>query len=122
MRRALALAAITAALIIHPVPADAATRAEIVQMIRARFGPHADHAVAVARCESTLIPSAVHRNRNGTRDWGLFQLNDGGTLQSLGITPAQALDPATNIDAAARLHRRRGWQPWVCSRHHRKGP
>lgn len=115
MRRALALAAVTAAVTIHPVPADAATRAEIIQMIHARFGQHADHAVAVARCESTLVPSAVHRNRNGTRDWGLFQLNDGGTLQSLGITPAQALDPATNIDAAHRLFLRRGWRPWVCS-------
>ena len=82
--------------------------------IRRVFGPAAPRALRIAHCESRLNPSAVHRNRNGTKDWGTFQLNDGGTLQSLGLTRAQALDYQLNIQAAYRLYKMRGFRPWVC--------
>lgn len=35
-----------------------------------------DLAVAVAKCESSLNPAAVHTNTDGTRDRGLFQINE----------------------------------------------
>jgi hypothetical protein len=120
---ALAATAMAAAVPAVPAQAHAVTRAEIVQMIHAQWGPTVGPtAVAVAHCESRLDPGATHRNRNGTRDWGLFQLNDGGTLQGLGLTQDSALDAKRNIEAAWRLYRSRGWQPWVCIRLiHRKG-
>lgn len=98
-------------------PIGPLTSGQIVAMIHAQWGPeHGPRAVRIAQCESDLRPHVTHRNRNGTIDYGLFQINSGGTLQSLGITAVQALDPATNIRAAHLLWRRRGWQPWVCSR------
>lgn len=100
-------------------PADAhhVDPATIKARIMDVFGPAAGpHAIAIARCESEFDPHARHRNRNGTIDYGVFQLNSGGTMQSLGLTAAEALDWQANIDAAHRLYRRRGWQPWVCSR------
>lgn len=76
----------------------------------------------VARCESGLRSVTSKPNGNGTRDHGLFQLNDGGTLQGLlgraGADPsniALALDPAWNAKAAAELWKSRGWQPWTCA-------
>lgn len=100
-----------------PAGADHVSVAAIKARIMDVFGPtHGRHAIAIVRCESTFDPHATHRNRNGTVDYGLFQINSGGTLQSLGLNAAEALDWQANIDAAYRLFRKRGWQPWVCSR------
>jgi len=73
-------------------------------------------AIKVANCESSLLDHASNRNRNGTHDWGIFQLNDGGTLQRLGGNAAKAKDPLWNIKAAYILYQDRGWQPWVCAK------
>jgi len=112
------IATTVALLTAAPIPATAhhvdpsTVKARIMDV----FGPVAGpHAIRIARCESHFDPHAVGRNRNGTRDYGVFQLNSGGTMQGLGLTAAEALDWRTNIDAAYRLYRRRGWQPWVCS-------
>lgn len=80
-----------------------------------------DKAIRVARCESGLNPIAVGGpNGNGTLDFGVFQFNDGGTLQEYlpGATRAEKVDNAllaeANIRAALQLYRARGWQPWAC--------
>jgi hypothetical protein len=80
--------------------------------------------VRIAFCESTWNAGAVHRNTD-TTDYGVFQLNDGGTLQMLfeqlvGYTPneRQAREAAMwitwNIKAARALYEQRGWAPWAC--------
>ncbi|MGB9376504.1 MAG: peptidoglycan-binding protein [Mycobacteriales bacterium] len=80
-----------------------------------------DKAIRVARCESGLNPIAVGGpNGNGTLDFGVFQFNDGGTLQSYlpGSNARQKVDASLhaddNIRAALALWRDRGWQPWSC--------
>lgn len=100
-----------------------ADQSEIAAIIGRYFPPEqVDNAVRIAKCESGLTPTASHRNTNGSTDWGLFQLNDGGTLQSLlretGEDPtniAKALDPDWSARAAALLWRKYGWAQWVCS-------
>lgn len=71
-------------------------------------------ALRISWRESRLLPNVVNdTNRNGTNDWGLFQLNDGGTLQFAGGTPGQdALRPRWNAKAAARIVSDVGWDPW----------
>lgn len=80
--------------------------------------------MAVARTESGMRSIMGKANPDGTRDWGIFQLNDGGTLQSaltaIGEKPKSmlhartlALDPDINIRAAAWIFKKRGWAPWV---------
>jgi len=72
-------------------------------------------AVKIAWCESRLNPSAINgSNSNGTADRGLFQLNDGGTMQRLGVNNRTAFDPYHNAKAARVLFDDRGWKPWVC--------
>lgn len=112
------LAAVAAVTLSGAAPAEAhhVTRDQLEQMVVEVFGPVAPTFRRIIACESSWDHRATHRNRNGTTDWGLLQLNDGGTLQSLGITRDQALDPLANLRAAKRLYDRRGTRPWVCSR------
>ena len=85
----------------------------------------ASNAVTIAFCESSLKAGASNSNENGSSDYGLFQLNDSGTLQKLfkelvGYAPnqKQAYDAAMwstwNIKAARELYNQRGWAPWAC--------
>lgn len=89
---------------------------EVVALIARHFADEdfAD-AVRVGYCESRLEPRAVHRNSDGTRDYGVFQFNSGGTLQRFLGTRDRARDAAANVRAAARYHRLAGWSPWTCS-------
>lgn len=60
-------------------------------------------ALAIAQQESGFNPSALNTaNRNGTSDYGVFQIND-INLPALGLTPTTAMDPATNINAGVSL-------------------
>lgn len=87
---------------------------EIESLIRQSFPDNLeDKAIRVARCESALNEIAVGRN-SSSRDFGVFQFNDGGTLQAYLGTTARALDPVANVQAAYRLYQARGWQPWTC--------
>ena len=92
-------------------------QAMIVLEIKNNFGDKLFRkAVAIAWCESRLNSTAFNKNRNGSADRGVFQLNDGGTMQGLGITSKEAYDFYANIRAAKALYNNRGWQPWVCAK------
>lgn len=75
---------------------------QIQDMITAaaqKYGLPPSVALAVVQHESSFNPTIVSPiNSNGTRDYGLFQLNT-ALLSDKGITTDQALDPAVNIDA-----------------------
>lgn len=55
---------------------------------------------AIAKAESNLDPSAIHKNRNGTIDVGLMQINSIWADQ-LGKTWDNLGDPCTNVMAGA---------------------
>lgn len=106
-----------------PVVVPGGVDGDVAALIE-RFFPAEQVAAAkrVAACESGGRSVVSAPNTNGSRDWGVFQLNDGGTLQGLlqDLGRAEdelslALDPAWNVQAAALLFSQRGWQPWVCA-------
>ena len=71
--------------------------------------------------ESSFNPNLINpnRDRHGSQDFGLFQVNDYWQRENLanqGLTPADVLDPETAIKFAAWLYGRQGWQPWVAAR------
>ena len=71
-------------------------------------------AVAVARCESGLVPNAYNgSNTNGTADVGLFQINTvhHDRMARLGLDPWSVED---NVTFARMLYKEEGWRPWVC--------
>jgi soluble lytic murein transglycosylase-like protein len=66
-------------------------------------GQDADVLHALAWRESNFRPAAVGAvNTNGTRDYGLCQINE-TNFAWLGLTQATAADPAANTRAAARV-------------------
>lgn len=58
---------------------------------------------AIARTESGVNPLAIGRNRDGSRDIGLMQINSGWlpTLARHGIGEPELLDPCTNLHVGA---------------------
>jgi hypothetical protein len=60
-------------------------------------------------------PGRTHRNRNGTVDYGLFQINSvhaakvGGNLEKL-------KDPETNVKVAFQIWQEQGWRPWTTAK------
>lgn len=62
-------------------------------------------AVAVAYAESLADPEAVARNRNGSKDSGLWQINSVHGLDDL-------KQPEVNAEAAYTVWRAQGWTAW----------
>lgn len=96
---------------------------KVRQRVREVFTEAPDDAVAIADCQSFLDPLHILPNINGSRNWGLFQISD-ARLGELGGTPAQALDPEWNIQAARKLwSRERDFGDWPhCERALKKTP
>jgi hypothetical protein len=70
--------------------------------------------LAVSMAESALFTEAWNLNSNGSYDWGLYQLNDGGkTGKEQEVFKTMACDPATATKSARKLYEARKFQPWV---------
>ena len=68
-----------------------------------RYQVNAELLYAIAQTESGLNPQAVGRNRNGSRDIGLMQINSAWLprLQAHGIAERDLYDPCTSIYVGA---------------------
>lgn len=58
---------------------------------------------AIAKTESSLNPTAINRNKNGTYDVGLMQINSSWfpALRKYGLEEKQLYDPCTSIHVGA---------------------
>jgi hypothetical protein len=92
-----------------PPPAPGSVEAVIAEV----FGPNAQSAIGVARCESHLNPAAVSR---GGGNWGLFQINRAhrGRVEAMGYRWEDLLDARVNSLVAKSIFDEQGWRPWGC--------
>lgn len=69
----------------------------------AKYGVAPQLLYAIAKAESGLNPRAIGRNRNGSDDIGLMQINSSHLprLARYGINQASLFDPCTNINVGA---------------------
>lgn len=69
----------------------------------AQYGMNPYLLYAIAKTESNLNPSAINRNKNGSYDIGLMQINSSWlpTLRKYGIEEAQLWDACINIHVGA---------------------
>jgi len=71
-----------------------------------------DHAKLskIIKCESGWNPEVLNKNKNGTFDSGLFQVNDVHKQKRY-----EMLDFKKNIDFGIKLYKKQGVTPWVCA-------
>lgn len=83
-------------------------------IIMSIFGSVGQSAINVARCESTLNPSAVSK---GGANWGLFQINSvhKDDFEAYTGQPwSEVLNAKYNTEYAKKLYDSLGWSPWAC--------
>ena len=73
-------------------------------------------AMHVSFCESSNRAGIISKpNSNGTRDFGLMQINDGAWSYYFGNKWADVLDLHQNIAMAHQIYSLYKWQPWTCA-------
>lgn len=77
-----------------------------------QFGVNVQVLRAIAEVESGFRATAINRNRNGTADIGIMQINSSWlpTLARYGVVRADLFDPCTNIHVGA----------WILSENNRR--
>lgn len=77
-----------------------------------------DEAKKIAFCESSNRVDIISKpNSNGTRDFGLFQINSGAWgPEAFGERWDQVLELETNVELAFHIWTIYQWSPWVCSK------
>lgn len=69
-------------------------------------------ALAVSKAENfTRQCDRFGKNTNGTRDWGVFQLNE--VHLKKGYTIKDFTDCQKNIEIAYKIFKQQSWNPWV---------
>lgn len=89
----------------------------VVSMIQQVFGPHAQAAISVARCESSLNANAYNpRGISGSHSMGVFQILYPSTWRGTSQAVRSPYNPIANIVAAHDIFVRDGysWRAWVC--------
>jgi lysozyme C len=76
--------------------------------------------VCTAKWESSFYSGATNRNRNGSTDYGLFQINDGYWLGPCRVSRKQLLDPATNVACALVVYESGGLGSWYGYKAHKR--
>ena len=90
-------------------PEPKTEKQQIIDYITEVFGEDAPDAFNILYCENRQLDHrVVGRNRNGSIDEGVFQINSihGKTNMK---------DWKTNIDYAKTIFDRQGWRPWTCA-------
>ena len=87
----------------------------ILNYIVEKFGDDADKMITIiGTCENgTWDQSRTNTNRNGTKDWGLAQINDANSKLCKGLDFQH--NWKDNIDCAKRIKDSQGFSAWACS-------
>ncbi|EFH86562.1 transglycosylase SLT domain-containing protein [Ktedonobacter racemifer] len=113
MTAMLGLGARTASAKVHTANANA----DVVSMIRQVFGPHANQAINIARCESHFNPNATNTQPIGnSHAAGVFQILYPSTWNGTPMAGSSPYDAYANIKAAYHIFQRDGysWYEWQC--------
>ncbi len=95
---------------------------EVADLLRTAGFPESEIGpmVCTAKYESSFFDRAQGHNKNGTTDYGLFQINSVHLQDSSCASKASELfDPATNTACALEIWQRQGRNAWYGYQHHR---
>ena len=85
---------------------------DIKSLVIKYFGKDAPTALKIMKAESGGNPKAIHKNKNGTIDTGLLQVNS-----VHGYSKEFLLDPENNIKVAKKIFDKQGWNAWATYRY-----
>lgn len=87
---------------------------EIFSYIVEKFGEDAGDAITLVRkCEnSTFDQTRTNHNRNGSVDYGIFQIN---SVHEKRFGTDFHTDWKANVDVAYQIFSEQGWTPWACA-------
>ena len=80
----------------------------VEEKIAEAFPEHPELMIAIAKAESGLNPYATNKNRNGSTDTGLFQINSIHGHDQLELTKVDK-----NIEVARKVYEKQGLGAWV---------
>lgn len=107
-----AIATTTPEIIVEELTVEEKIRHKAVE-----YGVNPDHALAVANCESGLVPqqSNLHNSFTGQRErsYGIWQIN---TRYNPEVTIEQAMDIDWSTDWAMERLKDGKWHLWSCSK------
>jgi len=102
-----------------PIPyPNSPGQAGVIAMIKQVFGPYADGALNVARCESGFNPLAFNPASNGgNHAEGVFQILYPSTWNGTSEAASSPYNAMANILAAHQIFARDGysWREWSCA-------
>ena len=75
------------------------------------FGDQAKIMKAICTAESGLDPNAIHKNKNGSWDYGSCQIN---TVHSAKFAGQNIFDPEVNLATAKKILDDSGLTAWTC--------
>lgn len=87
---------------------------QIIRRVAAKWGVDQELAVRVAKCESALNPRAINVNTTGSRDRGIYQIND---YYHPKVTDEQAFDPEFSADFFCNAVKAGKLSWWNASKH-----
>lgn len=100
-----------------PVQPATVQAGEAIDLIRHYWPDDSEEqALRIVRCESDFYAANISHNRNGTEDWGLFQINSIHHKRAAAMGYTYLLDPIQNIKFALVIYDESGWRPWTCRR------
>lgn len=112
----LAVSQVHAQEVVQPIVVPPKSEKEQIQdYIRSKFGKDSDKMIKIiGTCENgKWNQKATNTNRNGTKDWGIAQINDANSKLCRGLDFRNSWKD--NIDCAYRVYQSQGLSAWSCS-------
>ena len=86
-----------------------------IEQVICSYDWNCEDAKKIAFCESSMRPGIISKpNSNGTRDHGLFQINDGAWKQAFYNRWDRILELEMNVELAYHIWTIYQWSPWTC--------
>lgn len=95
-------------------PEPCLTIEEIIRKVATREMVDCDLAVRVAKCESGLNPKAINTNTDGSKDRGIFQINDKWHPD---VSDEQAFDPYFSAEFFCKAFKSGKLEWWKATKH-----
>ena len=86
---------------------------KVLREVDRLFGNRAGEAKKIISCEnSSATSSRVNLNKNGTADFGPFQIN---SIHAKRFGTKFMVDPIENVRVAYKIYQEQNWRPWFSS-------